>query len=90
MLLGLCDVGSLEEAEDLFDGFLPGDALTGRAVDMVKAPFPGPARGRRRAPAHHPPEREGYAPFPGRPAATRLWLPPYLEGHRRYTGQVVM
>jgi len=72
MLLGLCDVGSLEEAEDLFDGFLPGDALTGRAVDMVKAHFPGPARGRRRAPAHHPPEREGYAPFPGRPAATRL------------------
>lgn len=42
MLLGLCDVGSLEEAEDLFDGFFPGDALTGRAVDMVKAPFPGP------------------------------------------------
>jgi len=46
MLLGLCDVGSLEEAEDLFDGFLPGDALTGRAVDMVKAHFPGPKSAR--------------------------------------------
>lgn len=50
MLSGLCDVGSLEEAEDLSDGFFPGDALTGRAVDMVKAPLPGPPRARRRAP----------------------------------------
>jgi|GEM_PF-642888 len=92
MLLGLCDVGSLEEAEDLFGGFFPGDALTGRAVDMVRAPFPGPPRARRRAPAHHPPERKGCASFPGRPAATMLWLPPLLSGastiHR--TGRYVM
>jgi len=51
-LLRLCDVTTLHEAEELYEDFYPGDALTDRAVRMVAAilagglpdevPSPGP------------------------------------------------
>lgn len=51
-LLSLCEVGTLEAAEDLFESFYPGDALADRAVAIVtrileaglpeKPPSPGP------------------------------------------------
>lgn len=51
-LLRLCDITTLDEAEDLYEDFYPGDALSDRAVNMVVAilegglpdevPSPGP------------------------------------------------
>lgn len=51
-LLRLCDVRTLDEAEELYEDFYPGDALSDRAVKMVAAildaglpdevPSPGP------------------------------------------------
>jgi hypothetical protein len=51
-LLRLCDVTTLDEAEDLYEDFYPGDALSDRGVKMVVAilesglpdevPSPGP------------------------------------------------
>ncbi len=41
MLLGLRDVESLAKAEDLYEALYPGDALTDRAVHMVKEIFAG-------------------------------------------------
>lgn len=51
-LLRLCDVATLDEAEELYEDFYPGDALSDRAVKMVAAildaglpdevPSPGP------------------------------------------------
>ncbi|MDP3208063.1 MAG: hypothetical protein Q8M65_02845, partial [Rhodoglobus sp.] len=35
LLLGLCHLGTLEEIEEFYEQFYPGDALTARAVDMV-------------------------------------------------------
>ena len=35
-LMSLCEVSSLEAAEDLYEDFYPGDGLTDRAVDMVR------------------------------------------------------
>lgn len=37
LLLGLCHLGTLEETEEFYEQFYPGDALTARAVDMVTA-----------------------------------------------------
>ncbi len=36
-LLRLCDIESLDQAEELYEDFYPGDALTDRAVSMVNA-----------------------------------------------------
>lgn len=51
-LLALCGVATLEEAEEHYEAYYPGDALTDRAVDMVErildgglpteVPSPGP------------------------------------------------
>ena len=51
-LMRLCGITSLDQAEELYDDFYPGDALTERAHGMVKAildaglpaevPSPGP------------------------------------------------
>jgi hypothetical protein len=35
LLLGLCDISSLREAEILYEEFYPGDALPERAIDIV-------------------------------------------------------
>lgn len=37
LLLGLCEITSLEEAEEFYEEFYPGDGLTSRAVGMVTA-----------------------------------------------------
>ncbi|WP_286329292.1 hypothetical protein [Agromyces marinus] len=52
LLLALCDIHTLEQAEDLYEEFYPGDLLAERAVRMVTAilddgptpapPSPGP------------------------------------------------
>ncbi len=36
-LLGLCQITTLEEAEEFYEEFYPGDGLTSRAVGMVSA-----------------------------------------------------
>lgn len=51
-LLALCGISTLEEAEEHYEGFYPGDALTDRAIGMVErildgglptvVPSPGP------------------------------------------------
>ena len=51
-LMRLCDVTTLDAAEELYEEFYPGDALTDRAVSMVRnildgglpqeVPSPGP------------------------------------------------
>ena len=52
LVLALCDIRTLEEAEDLYEEFCPGDLLTERAERIVNAilegeptpapPSPGP------------------------------------------------
>lgn len=37
LLLGLCQVTTLEDAEDFYEEFYPGDGLTPRAISMVVA-----------------------------------------------------
>jgi hypothetical protein len=37
LLLGLCEITTLEEAEGLYEDFYPGDSLSDRAVGMVTA-----------------------------------------------------
>jgi hypothetical protein len=39
LLLGLCQITTLEDAEDLYEEFYPGDSLTPRAEGMVAAIF---------------------------------------------------
>lgn len=39
LLLGLCDITSLPEAEAVYEEFYPGDALADRAVSIVEAVF---------------------------------------------------
>jgi len=41
LLLGLCRITTLEDAEDLYEEFYPGDVLTPRAVSMVAAILAG-------------------------------------------------
>lgn len=51
-LLAICTIGSLEEAEALYEEFYPGEGLDDRAVQMVRAIF---GRGRVMAPPRHDP-----------------------------------
>jgi hypothetical protein len=37
LLLGLCGIATLEEAQHLYEAFYPGDSLTDRAIGMVVA-----------------------------------------------------
>ncbi len=37
LLLGLCQITTLEEAQDFYEDFYPGDGLTPRAISMVAA-----------------------------------------------------
>jgi hypothetical protein len=37
LLLGLCEIATLEDSEDLYEEFYPGDGLTTRAVGIVNA-----------------------------------------------------
>lgn len=41
LLLGLCRITTLEDAEDLYEEFYPGDVLTPRAISMVAAILAG-------------------------------------------------